>query len=67
MSALMQILKQRHRPELYAKEQAALELKHQQHLAFVEGAKAVIESEKIGKALFISDSSSPSGFKPNNK
>jgi hypothetical protein len=64
MSNLMNILKAKHHPEQFALDQAAAELNHKENLAFVSGAKAVIEAEQISKALFISDDSAL-GFKPN--
>lgn len=62
----MQVLKAKHQPELFAIEQAAAELKHKEHLAFVSGAKSIIDSKPANKALFVSDDSAL-GFKPNNQ
>lgn len=65
---LMDIIKQKHAPEQYAQEQLEAERKHQDHLSFIEGYKAALESDQdIKKALFVSDPTSPSGFKPASK
>lgn len=62
------IMKQFH-PEQYAEEQAQKEKDIAETLAFVEGIKAALEQveKSKGKALFVSDPSSPCGFTPNNK
>lgn len=62
-NTVMDILKQKHHPELYEAEQARL---HKERLAFIEGFKASKEIEKAtSKPLFVSDDS-PKGFTKNN-
>ena len=67
MSSLMNILMQRHQPELFAKEQAEADAKHACNMAFIEGFKSLLEEHELTKAQpeFVSDKNSPSGFKPN--
>jgi hypothetical protein len=69
MSNVMNLLKQRHHPEQYAAEQAEADRKHQETLAFIEGAKAALEEVEKSKAtpFFVSDYTSPIGFKPASK
>jgi hypothetical protein len=62
-SNLMNILKAKHQPDLYAQEQLEANAKHKEHLAFIEGFKTQTEITKSA-ALFVSDSSAL-GFKPN--
>jgi hypothetical protein len=65
MSNLMAILKAKHQPKQFALEQAEANAKHAERLAFIEGFKKQTVINKSA-ALFVSDASSPSGFKPNN-
>lgn len=65
--SVMDIIKQKHHPEQYAAEQEAADKLHQERLAFIDGFKELYEHYQITKAkpLYVSDSTSPSGFKPN--
>lgn len=74
LSLVGELIKKKYKPEQYAAEQAAKEESLKEMLAFVDGvltaynqAKAKEEEIKKSGILFVSDPSSPCGFKPGGK
>lgn len=67
MSNLMNILLKKHNPIEYAKQESEANAKHAERLAFIEGFKTQQTEINKSASLFVSDDSSPSGFRPNNQ